>query len=620
MKSALFSSLCFGLHILSASPQWTYDCQWRNRNVVSGMIQKYTGDWLSFIKNQEQFIIQSPTDDGLGLIFPKELWLESIIPHINDFFSFLALAQVSKALNYTIRKDYCDKMLDLVTPSLTLDLVRNSDRMIDMEGLHYMMELLQQARLNQKDKHQLTRLRLRIYHRTHYLDVVKRAFDFTNDPSNIPAVPEAEDIVQGLRLVKGRTYYSKTKDSVDQYIWLPDYDDGLPLLDRFDSRTITAMMASRSTFRSMFFPHLLAQYIIPAFYSENGTSTEELDWIKVSIETKGFLDYIHYLFRALYYFVHNLKTTPRQQNSEYAKIMHFLGRLGFNTRAFNVCRSNWDKWGDQEYQVEEEMWSIIRVAQHWGLDWMRIVWKTKHWCQLSWRIMNGEIPEGLHPQDPITPHDVFKVAFWYETEVKRPTYKIIDEFVVLDKRKRTRERAEETQHNKRQKKEDDMTAMTLMTSGPSHILNTFPPCQSPVMLPAEYTIRNYYQHIPFQPTPHVLTNVQPMQTNVLPQMHLNYNAFLAPSPHNGNQVPIQPAVPTSMTVSRADAHAQLNAMRERFYADFPLCVTYREDMPNIAPVFIETPIHNAMNTDLTTNISLGSNFQSSIYQQWESNP
>jgi hypothetical protein len=150
--------------------------------------------------------------------------------------------------------------------------------------------------------------------------------------------------------------------------------------------------------------------------------------------------------------------------------------------------------------------------------------------------MNGEIPEGLHPLDPITPHDVFKVAFWHETEVSRPSYDIVDGLVVLgaegEKRKRTYKRAKERQEmKKRQRLEENKNKDDDNTSEEE---NTGAVPAWPMQ----------FNHMP----------VNPMQgAPALPQLRLDHGAFLAP-PERAMQHQVPPVqMPQEQDIMPQDA-------------------------------------------------------------------
>lgn len=529
----------------------------RAGEAIAEMLNKYEGGWESYMKSRHPLFIQNPADDYESLILPNEIWLGKILPQVDDFWALFALGQVSKALNYLIRKWYHDVMVKKVDVPLAFEFVRNSEIFLTQSAMGYMKKFLEQARKNKKDTNELVQLRLEIYNRTKDLAVVQKAYHYCANPASFPEVPEAGEIVRDIRVVKGTAFHPGSRDierrKETQYIWLPEHDDGLPLLLRFDPRTVSAMLGQHlCRFRTMFFPHLLAQYILPTFHKEKRMTMDALQPFLALMKANGFFEYFHYLYRALYYLDGDLKRASHHKDSSLYKVTQFLISIGFDTGAFTVCRPANARWGEEKYQVEEEMWSILRVAQHWNLDWKGIADKTQCWCKLSKRIMEGEVPEGLHPWDPITPHDVFKVAFWHETEVNKPAYEIIDGYVVLDaveeRRKRIRERTLERQQTKRQRKLEerqntqDVAEDSENESQPSWIETQ--------MLPSH--------QLPFNPMP---TFNSPFmgpvqhQAPILPQLQLDHTAFLVP-PQRAPPAP-QPAQPLPMEQFTAPMHPTL---------------------------------------------------------------
>lgn len=319
-------------------------------------------------------------------------------------------------------------------------------------GMSDMSQLLQDA-YSKKNTYKLARLQLGIYNRTKDLVAIQTAYRFRANVYDFPAVPEAQEIAKNLCIVKGIPFHfdkNVSKDPETQYIWLPvgDEDDGQLLLERFDPRTVAAFVGQNlSIFRTMFFPHLLAQYILPVFRKENGMTAKMVEPYKPLMKSMCFLQYFHYLFRAF----HLHKGAPNH-SSHYLNSLQFFTSIGLDKAKFNLCRNHQEKWNQKEYRSEAEMWGILRVAQHWGLNWKNIAETTKQWCELSKRIMNGEIPDGLNPEAPITPHDVFQVAFCKDPTIKRPAYTIENGLVVLKEIGEKRSRNYKTEEERKQTK------------------------------------------------------------------------------------------------------------------------------------------------------------------------
>lgn len=273
-----------------------------------------------------------------------------------------------------------------------------------------------------KDRKALTALRLEAYERCDSLYLIADAYKYTLDPQRFPLIPvEAMNMLnRNLIMVMGTNFHQNfARGKVPQYIWLPEIDDDIPLMHLFEPRTLAAISNVRLIlFRGMFLPHIIAQYIIPA-YHEHGDSTgmiAELQPVNVALGGPSYSEYFQYLYRALFLLDPEevKRTGSKHKDSDMASIHSFLQRIGFRQTVLSACHPPGDVWDDEAWNREEEMWSVFRAAQHWGLDWKLIAKKTRKWCKLSRRILKGEIPEGLDPDADITPQDVFKVAFWSE--------------------------------------------------------------------------------------------------------------------------------------------------------------------------------------------------------------
>lgn len=545
------------------------------------MLQKYEGDWESFIKSKKPFFIHGISENSQIPVLPNDIWEGVLIPQIDTFWDLLALGRVNKALNFLTRTRFHGLMLQWATPIFVVGFVRSRRLTLTKESMYYMDELLEEGRKQRADRSKLGRLHLEIYKMARDLEVIQHAYYYCADLDSLPAVPEAEEIVQGLRLVMGTGYHPGDVEIVRrkeiQYVWLPDYDDGMPLLERFDTRTVAAMIGNHhSTFRAMFFPHLIAQYILPTFLQEEGMTVEALKPFKALMRASAFYEYFHYLFRALIYLGPDFKVASRKKSCDYYKIAKFLESIGFDNRYFTTCRPGIAFWLEDKYLVEEEMWSVLRVAQHWGLDWKNLAKKTQHWCRLSQRIVKGEIPKGLHPLDLITPHDVFKVAFWHENTVSRPTYEIIDDLVVLtvaeEKRKRALENRKEQEKNRKRQKQNEESgscAAALMPA-PFH--------QAPMLQPAP---------APFTP--------QPAPTQLNPRSI----SQLIPTPLISNQLAHsrQPSLTQRPTV-----HSASVPINSRSIPQFTPVPTYPRSIPFHRPIplcprpFVLHMLHNTLDT------------------------
>lgn len=509
------------------------------RKAVGGMLRKYEGDWMSFIKGHDPYFTFLDKDNEIP-IPPKEVWLGHILIHIS-FWDMLALGQVNKTLNYVSRNWLHDEMVKSVTPSLAITFILDEDRTLTPAIMPFLPELLKAAS-NKKDKHVLARLQLYSYSQMDDLELIQYTYHYTANISDFPAVPEAQEIAKNLCLVKGIPFHF---DNVipevpgTQYIWLPEGDDDRELLlERFDPRTVAAVIGQNSClFRAMFFPHLIAQYILPAFHRENGMTVKTLVPLKLLMKSSAFLQYFQYLFRALY-----LHATSPNHTSSYERIMMFLNDIGFDEKLFTLCRDYREKWNEEECWSDNKMRGTLRAAQHWGLNWKHIAEKAQKRCKLSQRIMNGEFPEGLDPSTPITPRDVFKVAFCLDPTIDRPAFSIVKELVVLEEpaKKRKRDSHPEKVLEKVSKRRMDDCGenppfiiprpqihfnhfMSFSPTEQSFLKNLNPPLEAP--RPPQ---------VPQAPVSHWFTDIalaaQQATPSPLPQLHLIHATFLAPSP------------------------------------------------------------------------------------------
>jgi hypothetical protein len=112
--------------------------------------------------------------------------------------------------------------------------------------------------------------------------------------------------------------------------------------------------------------------------------------------------------------------------------MKYLEDIGFEASRISDSHPPYSAWNRSEWNREEEMPSVFRAAKHWGLSIRRIAENTKEWCQLSRKILEGSIPDYLSPLEAVTPHDVFKVMYWYEVEPKKVSLNIKTGAIISD--------------------------------------------------------------------------------------------------------------------------------------------------------------------------------------------
>lgn len=418
----------------------------RSRAAVALILGKFRRSWNSYVAGHKgisrsvQPYIDGKTDH---VIIPNEVWT-LIFSLIKDFKSYLAICQINKATNFLMRTEpLSDIMVDSQPHILSIaHLYHCTPMLLPHQVIPYINNILKTARdaKGKEAKSDFEELIKRLAERSKDLEFLQNLFHFSRDCNKLPLydVEALKAVSENFYLVKGYCGGDRRKigswasmppvvlpakysgPSVEQYVWLPPASEDRPLFHIFTERFVASVMGGyKITFRGMFAHCILADYIIPAYNLDFGMSERKLRPLRAFMDSNSYMNYFYYLFKAVSYLTPDFRSTGRDKTSHLRKINDFLKSIGFEIGRLHDCHPDSREWADPRYNIEADMWSVFRAAQHWNLPWKQIAVRTNLWCELSQQILKGEIPEGLDPLAPLTSLDVFKVSFPHETDPKK---------------------------------------------------------------------------------------------------------------------------------------------------------------------------------------------------------